>query len=355
MLPIFAPTPENLRAAAAALRAGRLVGMPTETVYGLAGNALDPAALARIFEAKRRPFFDPLIVHVDDPAQVETLCRDIPAAARLLMQCFWPGPLTLALKRTALVPDLATAGLPTVAVRMPAHPVARALIRAAGVPLAAPSANPFGALSPTTPAHVAAAFANEPVAEFPEGLIHGVLDGGPCAVGVESSVVGWIGDEPVLWRAGGVSLEALEAALGKRPLLPDEIRNDGTENGGGGDDHGVPASPGALPWHYAPRTPLRLSGDAARPAAAGARVGLLVFGNTAAADAAGEERGGYAAIENLSPSGDLREAAANLFAALHRLDALGLDVIHARPVPDEGLGRAINERLRKAAAAPENR
>jgi L-threonylcarbamoyladenylate synthase len=201
---------------------------------------------------------------------------------------------------------------------------------------------------------VAAAFANEPTAEFPEGLIHGVLDGGQCAVGVESSVVGWIGDEPVLWRAGGVSLEALEETLGTRPLLPAEIRNEGKDDGGGGDDHGVPASPGALPWHYAPRTPLRLL-DGAYVVPAGERAGLLTFGIPAAPGATGEKHGGYARIENLSPAGDLREAAANLFAALHRLDASGLEVIHARLTPEEGLGRAINERLRKAAAAPGNR
>jgi L-threonylcarbamoyladenylate synthase len=241
------------------------------------------------------------------------------------MERFWPGPLTLALPKSPGVPDLATAGLTTVAVRMPAHPVARALLAEAGFPLAAPSANPFGGLSPTTAGHVADAF---------DGGIDCVLDGGPCAVGVESSVIGWEGDEPVLLRAGGVPLEALEEAMGKRiaAMLP----------GAGA------ASPGTLPWHYAPRTPLRLLAPAEKsPGAvrAGLRAGLLWFGPTAVPP-------GYVRVENLSAAGDGREAAVNLFAALHRLDAGGLDEIHAVTVSETGLGRAVNDRLRKAAAAP---
>lgn len=327
MLSVLEPTPENIRAAAAALRAGGLVGMPTETVYGLAGHALDAIALARIFEVKRRPFFDPLIVHVGGREGVGALCRDIPADAEILMERFWPGPLTLALPKTPRVPDLATAGLPTVAVRMPAHPVAQALLREAGIPLAAPSANLFGALSPTTALHVAAAFT---------GGIECVLDGGACAVGIESTVIGWTQGEPVLLRAGGIPVEALEEALGKAL---------GSSSPGGADS--APAAPGALPWHYAPRTPLRLLGSREQKATAsgGDRAGLLWFGGETAPT-------GYARVENLSVTGDLREAAAHLFAALHRLDAAGLDRIISVLVPERGLGRAVNERLRKAAAAP---
>jgi L-threonylcarbamoyladenylate synthase len=329
MIPILEPTPENIRASAEALRNGGLVGMPTETVYGLAGNALDARALARIFEVKQRPFFDPLIVHVGERGDVAALCRDVPADARALMDRFWPGPLTLVLPKTPLVPDLATAGLETVAVRMPEHPVARALLRAAGIPLAAPSANPFGALSPTEAGHVAAAFT---------GGITGVLDGGPCAIGVESTVVGWEQGQPVLLRAGGVAAEALEEALG-RPLAAAAPAAEGAQ-----------ASPGALPWHYAPRTPLRLlaPGSARDARTPGRRSGLLWFGSAPLPDAPG----GFDRVENLSAGGDVREAAANLFAALHRLDDAGLEEICAVMVPEAGLGRAINDRLRKAAAAP---
>ena len=330
MLPVLDPTPENLRRLAAALRAGRLVGIPTETVYGLAGHALDPAALARIFEVKARPHFDPLIVHVGARDDIDALCGELPDEAPRLMERFWPGPLTLVLPRTTRVPDLATAGLPTVAVRMPAHPVARALLREAGVPLAAPSANPFGALSPTTAAHVAGAFADG---------VEAVLDGGPCDVGVESTVVGWVSERPTILRAGGLSQEELEDALGRRL--------EGLGHSAAALEAGATqATPGALPWHYAPRTPLRLRERDERPAP---RAGLLCFGEPP------RDARAYARVENLSPAGNLREAAAGLFAALHRLDAAGLDEIHATPVPESGLGRAINERLRKAAAAPDRR
>lgn len=328
MVPVLTPTPPHLERAARALRAGRLVGLPTETVYGMAGDALNTAALAAIFEIKRRPYFDPLIVHIAAPGDLDALCREVPGDARRLMEAFWPGPLTLVLPKAARVPDLATAGLDTVAVRMPAHPVARALLQAAGIPLAAPSANPFGGLSPTTAAHVADAFACDDT-----GHLDCILDGGPCAVGVESTVVGWDHGQPVLLRAGGVSRDALEDVLGTslgRPALTE------------GSPHGPVASPGALPWHYAPRTPLGLAGTSAPPSGADLR-GLVWFGPDPAP-------AGYARVENLSERGDVREAAANLFAALHRLDAAGLDRIDARLVPETGLGAAVNERLRKAAA-----
>ena len=333
MLTILEPTPESLRKAAEALRAGELVGMPTETVYGLAGNAFDPAVLARIFEIKKRPFFDPLIVHVAEFTEVEALVRDVPADARLLMERFWPGPITLVLPKTDRVPDLATAGLDTVAVRMPAHPVARALLRATGLPLAAPSANPFGCLSPTTALHVAEAFS--------EGIAL-VLDGGPCRIGVESTVVGWENGEPVMLRPGGISLELLEETLGKNVAV--------AANGGEASEGKATASPGNLPWHYAPRTPLRLltsvANDIPSPGKpGGGSSGLIWFGAEPAPE-------GFVLVENLSATADLAEAAEKLFVALHRLDAAGLDALVAVMVPEQGLGRAINERLRKAAAAP---
>ncbi len=323
MIPVLEPTHEALRRAADALRQGRLVGMPTETVYGLAGHALDPIALARIFEVKRRPFFDPLILHVADETRARALWETVPPDAVLLMRDFWPGPLTLVLPKAPNVPDLATSGLPSVAVRVPAHPLAQALLREADIPLAAPSANPFGALSPTRAEHVARAFA--------EG-IDCVLDGGPCAVGVESTVVGWEGGEPVLLRAGGVPVEALAKVLGKRPGRPAESAADAPQ-----------VSPGALPWHYAPRTPLRLLEETMTMTPEDRRgEGLVWFGSGMPE--------GFARAENLSPAGDAREAATNLFAALHRLDTAGLRVIRAALLPDEGLGLAVNDRLRKAAA-----
>lgn len=325
MIPMVPATPDSLRRAADALRAGGLVAFPTETVYGLGAKAHDPLALAKIFEAKRRPFFDPLILHVAERSQFEALIapearRDPRAAA--LMDRFWPGPLTLVLPKASDVPDLATSGLPTVAVRMPAHPVALALIRAAGFPLAAPSANPFGRLSPTTAAHVQAHFTAA------DAGIDLILDGGPCAVGVESTIVSLAEETPVLLRAGGVPREAIAAAIGPIATAPAAAAR--------------PQAPGQLPGHYAPRTPLRIlaSGEAAPDA--GPRLGYLAFRSV-------PDRP-YAAAEILSAGGDLREAAAHLFACLHRLDAAGLNLILAEPVPESGLGAAIMDRLRKAAA-----
>jgi L-threonylcarbamoyladenylate synthase len=324
MIPVLPATPDALNRAADALRAGGLVAFPTETVYGLGARAHDPAALARIFEAKRRPFFDPLILHVADRAQFQSLIapearRD--ARAGLLAERFWPGPLTLVLPKAADVPEIATSGLPTVAVRMPAHPVALDLIRAAGFPVAAPSANPFGRLSPTTAAHVQAHF---------ESGIELILDGGPCAVGVESTIISLAEENPTLLRAGGIPREAIEAVVG-----PVALGQAAAEK---------PLAPGQLPGHYAPRTPLRILGGEGIPAPVGKRLGYLAFRGAPAA------RAGMAVVEVLSPSGDLREAAANLFACLHRLDAAGLDLILAEAVPETGLGVAILDRLRKAAA-----
>jgi L-threonylcarbamoyladenylate synthase len=308
-------TPELLNRAVEILRQGGVIALPTETVYGLAANALDPLAVAKIFEAKARPRFDPLIVHVPDAAALEPLVASMPEPAHRLARRFWPGPLTLVLPKKPIVPDIVTAGLPSVAVRVPDHPIAQRLLRAVGVPLAAPSANRFGSVSPTTAEHVRQEFG---------GLVPVVLDGGPCRAGVESTVISLL-DEPTLLRPGGLEVEAIEGVIGPvRRLDPSEQQR--------------VVAPGMLMRHYAPRT--RLVVDGTRPPG---RVGLLAFQSPA-------DPSGYAAVEVLSTTGDLREAAANLFAAMRRLDALGLDAIVAERVPEEGLGLAINDRLRRASA-----
>ena len=337
--------------AAELLRAGKLVAFPTETVYGLGANALDEAAVARIFAAKNRPTFDPLIVHVYDVAQLEQLVREIPPTARLLIDRFWPGPLTLVLPKTDAVPDLVTAGLPTVAVRMPDHPLALELLRLADVPVAAPSANPFGAVSPTTAAHVAEQLGDR---------VDYILDGGACRVGVESTVLAVLLTEESkpeaqakgrvakpslarqasisdlrLLRPGGVPVEAIEAVVGPVHIEPPATRTLAASGSL------AQPSPGMLTRHYAPRTPLEI--HASPPAVArGERVGLLTLQPQLDTDR-------FAAIETLSQTGDLIEAAARFFAALRRLDALQLDRIVALPIPELGLGRALNDRLRRAS------
>ena len=318
-----ASDPAAIAEAAAVLRRGGLVAFPTETVYGLGANAFDPRAVARIFEVKARPSFDPLIVHL---ARAEDLARvspsDDPRVGALAAR-FWPGPLTLVLPRCPEVPDLVTSGLDTVGVRVPAHPAARALIAAAGTPLAAPSANPFGYVSPTTAAHVA---------ELLGRSVDLVLDGGPCRVGVESTILSLATQPPVILRPGGVPREQLEHALG----FPLEVAGPAER----------PLAPGQLLKHYATRTRLRILRGPAGPAAPPpGRVGLLAFGPPAAT-------AGYAVVEVLAPDASPATAAANLFAALRRLDASGLDLILAEPCDETGLGHAIMDRLRRASAGP---
>jgi L-threonylcarbamoyladenylate synthase len=308
--------------AARVLRAGGLVGFPTETVYGLGADALDARAVAGIFAAKGRPEFDPLIVHVASLDEIPTLARAVPDEARRLAARFWPGPLTLVLPKTARVPDLVTAGLDSVGLRVPAHPAALALLRAFGGPIAAPSANPFGYVSPTTAAHVSDRLG---------ARVDLVLDGGPCRVGVESTIVSLDGPEPTMLRPGGITREALEAVLGRSLFVAPRTAR--------------PQAPGQLDSHYAPRTPLRLLGrDDERRASAGRRVGLLALRDAPPPSA------GYAAIEVLAPDGELTTAATNLFAALRRLDALGLDALEAEPCAETGLGLAIMDRLHRSAA-----
>ncbi|MEQ8602131.1 MAG: L-threonylcarbamoyladenylate synthase [Marivibrio sp.] len=310
--------PGAISEAARLLRAGGLVAFPTETVYGLGAIATDETAVAGIFEAKGRPRFNPLIVHLPERARVDEIAEITPDAARLA-DAFWPGPLTLVLPRKAGadLSLLASAGLPTIAVRVPAHEGARALLEAVDAPVAAPSANASGRLSPSTAAHVAASLRDR---------VDLILDGGPCAVGLESAIVDASGARPALLRPGGVAAEEIEAALGRPLLRADES----------GADAGSPKAPGMLASHYAPGLPIRLDARAPRPGEA-----FLAFGADAPA----------AAAANLSPTGDLREAAATLFALLHELDdPTRYAGIAAAQIPEVGLGRAINDRLRRAAA-----
>ncbi len=305
------------------LAAGGLVAFPTETVYGLGADATNGQAVARLYEAKGRPAFNPLIAHVTDQAAARKLARLNADAARLA-GAFWPGPLTLVLPKEASCPvaELATAGLDSIALRVPDHVVAQKILAALGKPVVAPSANRSGHVSPTTAAHVLADL---------RGRIDLIVDGGATSVGVESTIVGCL-DEPVLLRPGGVPREAIERALG-RPLPALEAAPPASADE-------VPLAPGMLASHYAPRTPLRLDARTVLDCEA-----LLAFGPTLAAGA--EHAIG---VLNLSERGDLTEAAANLFSHLRALDALGARAIAAMPVPHDGLGEAINDRLQRAAA-----
>ncbi len=301
------------------LGAGQPVALPTETVYGLAGDITNRDALLRIFESKERPFFDPLIVHLPDATWLEkvTEIAEIDrTVVEKLIAAFWPGPLTLVLPRTRLVPDLVTSGLDTVAVRMSAHPVFSSIIQAFGRPLAAPSANRFGRISPTSAAHVFTEL---------EGRIPLIVDGGATEHGIESTVVLVRKGRLLVLRDGPITREQLNAFT-TVDTAPTGAR---------------PEAPGQLKSHYAPRTPMELLSSGAVPLAAGAKVGLLAWNNVAP---------GFQRVEVLSPTADFREAAATLFAKLRRLDEAGLDRIVAEQVPETGLGLAIMDRLRKAAA-----
>ena len=313
---VVPPDPRYIGEAAEQLRSGGLVAFPTETVYGLGGDATNTRAVAAIFELKARPSFNPLIVHVSGLADAESH-GVFDAGARRLATAFWPGPLSIVVDRreAGAICDLACAGGPTVALRVPAHPVARALLDATGRPLAAPSANPSGYLSPTTALHVADAFRNDDLM---------VLDGGPCPIGLESTVVDCSGNGPVvLLRSGGITRDEIEGVIG-------EVEDAAAPNGD------RPRSPGMLARHYVPCLPLRLNADMVASDEA-----LLAFGE---APLAGAET-----TLNLSPKGDLVEAAANLFAMLHVLEQSKAIRIAVMPVPEEGLGRAINDRLSRGA------
>jgi L-threonylcarbamoyladenylate synthase len=306
---LLTPDQTGLDRAARVLAQGGLVSFPTETVYGLGADARNDRAVAGIFAAKGRPSFNPLIVHLGCFAAAEAIC-DFNDDARRLAGAFWPGALTLVLplRADAGISRLVTAGLGSVAVRVPDHPVASALLAAFGGPVAAPSANPSGRISPTTAAHVQAGLGNR---------IDALVDGGPCAVGLESTIVSCLG-APTLLRAGGIPTEAIAACLGQ-PLAVLENPD-------------APTSPGQLLSHYAPLGQVRLN-------AKDRQTGEVLLGF-----------GAMDADLNLSPSGDLTEAAARLFDCLHQLDAMGATRIAVAPIPDHGLGRAINDRLKRAAA-----
>jgi L-threonylcarbamoyladenylate synthase len=313
---IVEATEASIRTAAELLRAGRLVAFPTETVYGLGGDATNGRAVAAIFAAKGRPRFNPLIVHAPDTEQVATLAEMTPLGKRLAA-AFWPGPLTLVLERRpgAELSELVSAGLSTVAVRVPDHPIARALLAATGRPLAAPSANRSGRVSPTQAAHVEADLGE---------TVSLILDAGPTAHGLESTVIDARTDVPILLRPGAVTTETIEAVLG-------------VSIGVGTEDAVRPSAPGQLASHYAPDARVRLEATEVEEGEA-----LLAFGADVPATSG--------PVLNLSESGDLIEAAAKLFAALRALDETGFRTIAVMPVPEEGLGAAINDRLRRAAS-----
>jgi L-threonylcarbamoyladenylate synthase len=334
---------KTIAQAAALIRAGELVAFPTETVYGLGANAFDAQAVARIFAAKGRPASDPVIVHVASHAQLDDVTPHVPPLGARLIDAFWPGPLTLVLARGPRIPPGVSAGLPTVAVRMPSHPVALALIEAAGVPVAAPSANLFGHASPTTAQHVL---------DDLGGRVALVLDGGPTPVGVESSILDLSGERPRLLRPGGVPLEAIlhfapEVEVVNRLARLEELEGSG--------EIGLPA-PGMLVRHYSPRAEMIVfegEDEAVRGALAEAAAGLLAEGRSVGLLVAEEDRAALAWLGVptvvLGALGDLEQIARNLFAGLRELDEVGVQVILARAYPPAGLGLAIRDRLLRAA------
>lgn len=301
------------------LENGEVVGIPTETVYGLAGNALNEDAILKIYSVKNRPKFDPLIAHTNSLDKIEGLVKEIPSKAYELTNAFWPGPLTILLNKKSSVPDLLTSGLDRVAVRIPDHPLTLELLSALEFPLAAPSANPFGYVSPTSAQHVEDQLGDK---------IPYILDGGPCHIGLESTIVGFDGDDVVVYRLGGTKVEAIEEIVGKVKIQVNESSN--------------PAAPGMLKSHYSPGRKM-IIGDISENLKElnPETTGILSFMAT------------YDVPEKnqvvLSPTGDLDEAARNIFSALRKMDQPNIEVILTEFLPQEGLGKAINDRLRRAA------
>ena len=324
---------QDIQTAADLLRAGGLVGIPTETVYGLGANGLDPAAVGRIFQAKGRPQDNPLILHIPGADWLERYCRDIPAAAYELARRFWPGPLTMVLRRRDNVPDQVTAGLDTVGMRCPAHPLCRAVIQAADVPVAAPSGNTSGRPSPTTAAHML---------EDTDGRIYVILDGGPCSVGVESTIVDLTCTPPRLLRPGGITLEQLRAALGEVAVDPAVTRLMGAGE--------RPRAPGMKYRHYAPKAPVTVvTGEPERSAAyiaahAGPGDGVICFEEFLPMYA-----GGARPVMSLGPAGDKGEQARRVFDALRAFDHTAVSAIWAQCPDSGGIGLAVTNRLNKAA------
>lgn len=304
--------------AAKLIKTGGVAVIPTETVYGLGCNAFDEQATEMVFILKERPYFDPLIVHISNMEQLAEVAENIPTQALRLAEIFWPGPLTLLLQKTSKIPDIVTAGLKTVAVRMPSHPVALKIIKEAGCPVAAPSANIFGGLSPTTVDNAEKQLGN---------FVKCIVDGGPCEIGIESSIVDFSGAEPKLLRPGGIPRELLEEFLGNLEF--------------NGNNSTRTSCPGTMRRHYAPKTRLIL-GSSGKVLEKYEKIGRIVFGMNRS------DNSEY--VENLSPSGNLSEAAKNLYAALARLDQKGLDIIVSDIFPENGMGAVINDRLRRASA-----
>ena len=312
---------DDIEQAAALLSEGKLVAIPTETVYGLAANIFDQEAVKSIFAVKQRPLFNPLIVHLHSLAQVDEIAAEFPEKARQLADHFWPGPLTLILKKKAVVPDLITAGKDTVALRIPNHPITQELLQALDFPIAAPSANPFNRISPTRAEHVEAYFGDQ---------IPMVLEGGECQRGIESTIVGFEEGEVIVYRLGSLALEDIEKVIGKVSLRNKKEK--------------APNAPGMLSKHYSPKTEMVLVDDLAVALRnyPGSSIGVLQF-------RADSDLEGSIYQEVLSAKGSLKEAAANLYQSLHKLDSLELDIILAERFPEEGLGKTINDRLERAA------
>lgn len=297
-----------------------IVAIPTETVYGLAGNAYSEKAIKKIFELKKRPFYNPLIVHISSISFIKYIATDLPALAWKLADAFWPGPLTLVLKKQAHILDLITAGKDTVAIRIPAHPLTLSLLKELDFPLAAPSANPFGSISPTSAEHVAQYFENQ---------LDIILDGGECESGIESTIIGFDDDQPILYRLGSISIEEIEKIVGKLKI---NIHNDSK-----------PAAPGMLTRHYAPLTDTYLTSNVTelKKQFQGKKIGIILFNKAL-------ENEDNVIQEVLSEKGDLKEASKKLYAALHRLDKKELDLIISEKFPEQGLGKTINDRLQRA-------
>lgn len=303
------------------LQKDELIAIPTETVYGLAGNAYSQAAVKKIFELKKRPFYNPLIIHLKSASCIHEVAVDIPESALMLADKFWPGPLTLVLKKQDHISDLITAGKPTVAVRVPNHSVTLDLLNQLDFPLAAPSANPFGSISPTSAEHVLNYFDKD---------LKLILDGGECEKGLESTIIGFADNQPVLYRYGTIPLNEIERIVGKLLIITNSEKS--------------PDSPGMLSRHYAPETDTYLTNNisASLKLFEGKKIGLLLFKNDIQNDSIIHR-------EILSKSGDFEEAARNLYAAMHRLDKKNVNIILAEKLPDVGLGRAINDKLERAS------
>ncbi len=311
----------DIKKAVTILNSEDVVAIPTETVYGLAGNIYSDKAIRKIFEVKQRPLFNPLIVHLHSITQLDEIVSEFPAKAHLLADAFWPGSLTLVLNKKSGIPDVITAGKETVAVRIPNHPVTLKLLKALSYPLAAPSANPFNRISPTKAFHVENYFKNS---------IKMILEGGECKNGLESTIIGFENNEPVLYRLGAISIEEIENVVGKI-IVKNHMEK-------------VPDAPGMLAKHYSPKTKMYLSNDIEKfmKDHKDQKIGLLSFSEDIPSI-------NFNNIEILSKSGDLKEAASNLYSALHRLDNLNLDMIIAKRFPDRGLGKSINDRLERAS------